>query len=67
MLNRGHVLLCQKHTQEAIDSYRESLRRMNGDKAKFRAAFKGDAMELRLHGITAVDQALIPDVVCSNP
>ncbi len=67
MLNRGHVLLCKKHTQEAIDSYRESLRRMNGDKAKFRAAFKGDAMELRLHGITAVDQALIPDVVCSNP
>ena len=67
LLNRGHVLLCQGNTQEAIESYRESLRHMEGDTAKFRAAFKGDAMELRLHGITAVDQALIPDVVCSNP
>ena len=66
LLNRGHVLLCQGNTQEAIESYRESLRLMDYDITKFRAAFKGDAMELRLHGVSAVDQALIPDVVCST-
>ncbi len=66
MLNRGHVLLCQGETRDAVLTYRESLRLMNGDCAKFREAFKGDAMELRLHGISAVDQSLIPDVVCSH-
>ena len=64
LLNRGHVLLCQGDMQEAITTYRKSLEGMNGDTAKFRAAFKGDAMELRLHGVSAVDQALIPDAVC---
>ena len=64
LLNRGHVLLCQGNTEEAIATYREALKSMDGDSAKFRAAFKGDAMELRLHGISAVDQALIPDAVC---
>ena len=39
---------------------------MDGDADQFRKAFKGDAMELRLHGISAVDQALIPEVVCSG-
>lgn len=63
-LNRGHVLLCQGEPQQAIESYRESLRSMDGDTHKFRAAFKEDAMELRLHGISTVDQALIPDAVC---
>ena len=67
LLNRGHVLLCQGKTQEAITTYRQSLRLMDGDCKKFRAAFKGDAVELRLHGVTSVDQALIPDAVCSNP
>ncbi len=66
LLNRGHVLLCTGDTQQAIESYRESLRRMDGDADQFRKAFKGDAMELRLHGISAVDQALIPEVVCSG-
>ena len=66
LLNRGHVLLCQGNTQEAINTYRESLQGMDGDTAKFRAAFKGDAMELRLHGVSAVDQALIPDAVCGQ-
>ena len=65
LLNRGHVLLCQGNTVEAIETYRQSLRKMDGDCEKFRAAFKGDAMELRLHGVSAVDQSLIPDVVCS--
>lgn len=64
LLNRGHVLLCQGNTHEAIDTYRQSLKLMEGNVAKFRAAFKGDAMELRLHGVSAVDQALIPDAVC---
>ena len=64
LLNRGHVLLCQGDMQEAIKTYRQSLEGMDGDKTKFRTAFKGDAMELRLHGISAVDQALIPDAVC---
>ncbi len=64
LLNRGHVLLCQGQTRDAIDTYRQSLKLMNGDTKAFRAAFKGDAMELRLHGISAVDQALIPDAVC---
>ena len=64
LLNRGHVLLCQGNMQEAIMTYRRSLEGMNGDTAKFRAVFKGDAMELRLHGVSAVDQALIPDAVC---
>ena len=64
LLNRGHVLLCQGNTQEAIETYRKALQRMDGDTSKFRAAFKGDAMELRLHGVSAVDQALIPDAVC---
>ena len=66
LLNRGHVLLCQGNTQEAIKTYREALQGMDGDTAKFRAAFKGDAMELRLHGVSAVDQALIPDAVCGQ-
>lgn len=66
LLNRGHVLLCQGETREAVETYRESLRLMDGDITKFRDAFKGDAMELRLHGISAVDQSLIPDVVCSQ-
>lgn len=66
LLNRGHVLLCQGKTQEAIETYRESLKGMNGDTSKFRAAFKDDGMELRLHGISAVDQALIPDAVCNT-
>ena len=65
LLNRGHVLLCQGETQQAINTYRESLKRMNGDRQKFRAAFKGDALELRLHGVSAVDQALIPEAVCA--
>ena len=65
LLNRGHVLLCQGNTQEAIATYRQALQGMDGDCAKFRAAFKGDAIELRLHGISAVDQSLIPDAVCS--
>ena len=64
LLNRGHTLLCQGKTQEAIQTYRQSLKLMNGDTAKFRHAFKGDAVELRLHGVSTVDQALIPDVVC---
>ena len=66
LLNRGHVLLCQGKTHDAIMTYRQSLRLMNGDAAKFRADFKGDAMELRLHGVSAVDQALIPDAVCQQ-
>ena len=66
MLNHGHVLLCQGDMQEAIRTYREALRLMDGDSSKFRAAFKGDALELRLHGISAVDQSLIPDVVCAT-
>ena len=65
MLNRGHVLLCKGSTQEAIAAYREALRLMDGDSKKFRAAFKGDAMELRRHGVSTVDQALVPDAVCS--
>ena len=68
LLNRGHVLLCQGRTREAVETYRESLRLMDGNTARFRTAFKGDAMELRLHGISAVDQSLIPDIVCAqNP
>ena len=66
LLNRGHVLLCQGNTQDAIASYLASLQGMGGDTAKFRAAFKGDAMELRLHGVSAVDQALIPEVICGQ-
>ena len=66
LLNRGHVLLCQGNMQEAIETYRRSLAGMDGDTSKFRAAFKGDAMELRLHGVSAVDQALIPDAVCGS-
>ncbi len=66
LLNRGHVLLCQGNMQEAIETYRKSLQGMGGDTAKFRSAFKGDAMELRLHGVSAVDQALIPDAVCGQ-
>ena len=66
LLNRGHVLLCQGKTQEAINTYRESLNLMGGVTKKFRNAFKGDALELRLHGVSAVDQALIPDAVCSQ-
>ena len=65
LLNHGHVLLCQGETQEAIKTYREALRLMNGNTTQFRTAFKGDALELRLHGISAVDQSLIPDAVCS--
>ena len=65
LLNHGHVLLCQGQTAEAIDTYRQALHKMDNDTAKFREAFKSDAMELRLHGISAVDQSLIPDVVCS--
>ena len=65
MLNRGHVLLCKGSTQEAIATYREALRLMDGDSKKFRAAFKGDAMELRRQGVSTVDQALVPDAVCS--
>ena len=64
LLNHGHVLLCLGRMEEAIATYRKSLELMNGDTAKFREAFKGDAMELRLHGVSTVDQALIPDVVC---
>ena len=68
LLNRGHVLLCQGKNQEAIETYRDCLLSMDGNTDKFRAAFKGDALELRLHGVTAVDQALIPDAVCGmNP
>ena len=66
LLNRGHVLLCQGRTQEAIATYRQSLASMGGNTQSFRSAFKGDAVELRLHGISAVDQALIPDAVCSR-
>lgn len=66
LLNRGHVLLCQGKTQEAINTYRESLNLMGGVTKKFRNAFKGDALELRLHGVSAVDQTLIPDAVCSQ-
>lgn len=65
LLNYGHALLCQGQPQQAIETYRRALEKMNGDTAKFRAAFKGDALELRLHGISAVDQSLIPDAVCS--
>ena len=66
LLNKGHVLLCQGKTQDAIETYRESLSKMGGITKIFRDAFKGDAMELRLHGVSAVDQALIPDAVCAQ-
>ena len=66
LLNYGHVLLCQGKTQQAIETYRNSLQLMGGDASKFRASFKEDAMELRLHGVSAVDQALIPDAVCAT-
>ena len=66
LLNRGHVLLCKGECQEAIATYRRALQGMGGDAAKFRAAFKGDALELRLHGVSAVDQALIPEAVCGQ-
>jgi len=65
-LNHGHVLLCQKQPQEAIEAYRRSLRAMDNDTDAWRKAFKGDALELRLHGISAVDQALIADAVCAK-
>lgn len=65
LLNLGHVLLCQGRTQEAILTYRESLKGMEDNAEKFRQAFKGDAVELRLHGISTVDQALIPEAVCT--
>ena len=65
MLNLGHVLLCQGKTQQAIEAYRKSLALMGGVTKKFRDAFKSDAMELRLHGVSAVDQTLIPDAVTS--
>ena len=60
------MLLCQGKTQEAIESYRKSLALMGGVTKKFRDAFKGDALELRLHGVSAVDQTLIPDAVIVN-
>ena len=66
LLNHGHTLLCQGQTREAIDTYREALRKMDNNTEKFREAFKRDAMDLRLHGISAVDQSLIPDAVCST-
>ena len=66
LLNQGHVLLCQGDMQGAIAAYRASLRGMDGDTTKFRAAFKSDAVELRLHGVSAVDQTLIPDAVCGQ-
>jgi len=65
LLNQGHVLLCQGQTAQAIGTYRKALSKMDDNTATFREAFKNDAMELRLHGITAVDQSLIPDAVCS--
>ena len=65
MLNRGHVLLCMGRMREAIQAYRRSLKFMDGDAAKFREAFKGDAAELGAHGVSTVDQALILDAVCT--
>ncbi len=66
LLNRGHVLLCKGMMQQAIATYREALKGMDSDGVKFRKAFMADATELRRHGISTVDQALIPDVVCSS-
>ena len=66
LLNHGHVLLCQGMTREAIDTYRQALHKMDNKTARFREAFKSDAVELRLHGISAVDLSLIPDAVCST-
>ena len=63
MLNLGHTLLCQGKTQEAVKTYRQSLDLLQGDTQKFREAFKGDAKQLTKHGVSAVDQALIPDAV----
>jgi len=65
LLNQGHVLLCLGQTAEAIATYRQALHKLNDDTTKFRDAFKSDAMELRLHGIQAVDLSLVPDAVCS--
>lgn len=66
LLNCGHVLLCKGMMQQAIATYREALKGMDSDGVKFRKAFMADATELRRHGISTVDQALIPDVVCSS-
>ena len=66
LLNHGHVLLCKGMMHEAIDTYRQALRKMLNNTTKFREAFKNDSMELRLHGISAVDQSLIPDAVCAG-
>ena len=66
LLNQGHVLLCQGMTREAIDTYRQALHKMDNNTSKFREAFKSDAMELRLHGISGVDLSLVPDAVCST-
>lgn len=66
LLNHGHVLLCQGLTSEAIKTYRQALNAMDGNAAEFRKAFKDDGPELNRHGIPAVDQALIPDVVCAE-
>lgn len=66
LLNRGHALLCQGNTRQAIETYRQSLALLSGDSKAFRAAFNGDSQHLTRLGVSAVDQALIPDAVCSS-
>ena len=66
LLNNGHVLLCKGLMQQAIATYRQALKGMDNNGVKFRKAFMADATELRRHGISTVDQALIPDVVCTS-
>jgi len=42
------------------------LHGIKDDCHKWRKMFRGDAEELHRHGVSSVDQSLIPDAVCTQ-
>jgi len=65
LLNWGHVKLCQKNIQDAINTYRQAWTKLNKDSTQFRKMFKADSPELLSQGVSATDLILIPDAVCN--
>ncbi|MBO7608770.1 MAG: tetratricopeptide repeat protein [Muribaculaceae bacterium] len=62
-LNRGHVLLAMKKSPEAIDSYRQALKLMNGNVNELRKAMLNDGEALQSRGIAIADLPLLIDAI----
>ena len=65
-LNRAHALLAMKRLPEAVNSYRQALRLMDGNINELRKAMLSDRQALESRGINMEDMPLLLDVIASD-